>query len=118
MAESTLIEELKQDLKNIKESEKSLYDLGVFCRIFATTKESTQTAVECTKDYVNQSLASVAYQINLFGFKFGQLLDQQVVQLDQLKSQLTQVDQVLNIHHEKQSRKKVGCFACDKRSIG
>lgn len=51
-------------------------------------------ALEETKNYTTQSLASVAYQINTLAYNFLQLLDLQATQLSEMESQMNHISQV------------------------
>jgi hypothetical protein len=51
-------------------------------------------ALEETKNYTTQSLASVAYQINTLAYNFLQLLDLQTAQLEEMESQMNHIGQV------------------------
>lgn len=56
--------------------------------------ENKRAALEETKNYTTQSLASVAYQINTLAYNFLQLLDLQTAQLDEMESQMNHIAQV------------------------
>lgn len=105
---------LEIDLENIRDSSRTLVQVAEFCQDnYALSSDSSHEALELTKDYVNQSLASVAYQINMFSFNFWQLLEQQSSQIGSMSSQLNHVDQLLSIHLEKNSRRRIGYLASD-----
>ena len=52
-------------------------------------------ALEETKNYTTQSLASVAYQINMLATNFLHLLDLQTVQISDMESNINHLSQVL-----------------------
>lgn len=56
--------------------------------------ENKRIALEETKNYTTQSLASVAYQINTLAYNFLQLLDLQTSQLAEMESQMNHIAQV------------------------
>lgn len=51
-------------------------------------------ALEETKNYTTQSLASVAYQINMLATNFLHLLDLQTVQISDMESNINHLSQV------------------------
>ena len=51
-------------------------------------------ALEETKNYTTQSLASVAYQINTLAYNFLQMVEQQTHQLAEMESQVNYISQV------------------------
>lgn len=56
--------------------------------------ENKRAALEETKNYTTQSLASVAYQINTLAYNFLQMVDQQTNQLAEMESQVNYISQV------------------------
>ena len=56
--------------------------------------DNKRLALEETKNYTTQSLASVAYQINTLAYNFLQLLDLQATQLSEMESQMNHISQV------------------------
>lgn len=67
--------------------------------------ENKKAALEETKNYTTQSLASVAYQINTLAYNYLQLLDLQVQQLGEMESQMNHIAQTVSIHKEKVARR-------------
>lgn len=59
--------------------------------------DNKRLALEETKNYTTQSLASVAYQINTLAYNFLQLLDLQATQLSEMESQMNHIAQVFSI---------------------
>lgn len=59
--------------------------------------EDKRVALEDTKNYATQALASVAYQINAFSYHLLQLFDHQDVQLAETESDVRQVNQVRHL---------------------
>lgn len=67
--------------------------------------DNKKAALEETKNYTTQSLASVAYQINTLAYNYLQLLDLQVQQLGEMESQMNHIAQTVSIHKEKVARR-------------
>ena len=67
--------------------------------------ENKKAALEETKNYTTQSLASVAYQINTLAYNYLQLLDLQAQQLGEMESQMNHIAQTVSIHKEKVARR-------------
>ena len=61
---------------------------------FCLQSDNKRLALEETKNYTTQSLASVAYQINTLAYNFLQLLDLQATQLSEMESQMNHISQV------------------------
>lgn len=73
-------------------------------------------ALEETKNYTTQSLASVAYQINTLAFNYLQLLDLQTQQLGEMESQMNHIAQTVSIYKEKVARREIGVLTANKVS--
>ena len=56
--------------------------------------DNKNMALEETKNYTTQSLASVAYQINTLAYNFLQMMDQQSHQLAEMESQVNYIAEV------------------------
>lgn len=56
--------------------------------------ENKVAALEETKNYTTQSLASVAYQINTLAYNFLQMMEQQSHQLAEMESQVNYIAEV------------------------
>jgi abl interactor 2 len=67
--------------------------------------DNKKAALEETKNYTTQSLASVAYQINTLAFNYLQLLELQTSQLAEMESQMNHISQTVMIHKEKVARR-------------
>lgn len=72
-----------------------------FVALYILQAEEKRMALEETKNYTTQSLASVAYQINTLAYNFLQLLDLQTAQMGEMESQMNHIAQVL--HHQLES---------------
>lgn len=65
---------------------------------FALQAPDKRKALEETKAYTTQSLASVAYQINALANNVLQLLDIQASQLRRMESSINHISQVIFLH--------------------
>lgn len=72
---------------------------------FSFRSDNKKAALEETKNYTTQSLASVAYQINTLAYNYLQLLDMQAQQLGEMESQMNHIAQTVSIHKEKVARR-------------
>ena len=86
------IPEARQQLRN---SHKNLGDLATYCERNYIDSGQTGAALEETKRYAAQSLASVAYQVNVLAVGMLELLDKQMKHLGDMEA---------NIHHIAQAR--------------
>ena len=78
------------------QSNKSLNELADYCeRNYIETGQSTQ-ALEDTKKYAAQSLASVAYQVNMLATGMLELLDKQMQHLGEMEANVSNISQVCN----------------------
>lgn len=78
--------------------------------------DNKKDALEETKNYTTQSLASVAYQINTLAFNYLQLLDLQTQQLGEMESQMNHIAQTVSIYKEKVARREIGVLTANKVS--
>lgn len=102
MAEHKLSQEVSELLqqripearKQLRDSHKNLNDLATYCeRNYIETGQSTQ-ALEDTKKYAAQSLASVAYQVNMLATGMLELLDKQMQHLGEMEANISHISQV------------------------
>lgn len=82
-----------------------VYQLRKFVCSIIYRAANKKAALEETKNYTTQSLASVAYQINTLAFNYLQLLDLQSQQLAEMESQMNHIAQTVSIHKEKVARR-------------
>uniref|UniRef100_S4S044 Abl interactor 1 n=1 Tax=Petromyzon marinus TaxID=7757 RepID=S4S044_PETMA len=73
-------------------------------------------ALEETKAYTTQSLASVAYQINTLANNVLQMLDIQASQLRKMESSINHISQTVDIHKEKVARREIGILTTNKNT--
>ncbi|XP_055370915.1 abl interactor 2 [Condylostylus longicornis] len=124
MASESIMDELATLLRTeIPEGRQSLLDsftnlerVADYCEDTYYRSDNKRAALEATKNYTTQSLASVAYQINTLAYSFMQLLDLQVQQLSEMESQLNHSAQTVMIHKEKVARREIGVLTANKVS--
>ena len=76
--------------QQLRDSHKNLGDLANYCQRNYIESGQTPVALEETKRYAAQSLASVAYQINILAVSMLDLLDKQMKHMGDMEG---------NIHH-------------------
>lgn len=76
--------------------------------------ENKRAALEETKNYTTQSLASVAYQINTLAYNLLHMLDLQGTQMAEMESQINHISQTVAIHKEKVARREIGILTTNK----
>ncbi|EGV97843.1 Abl interactor 1 [Cricetulus griseus] len=81
-----------------------------------TRATDKRKALEETKAYTTQSLASVAYQINALANNVLQLLDIQASQLRRMESSINHISQTVDIHKEKVARREIGILTTNKNT--
>lgn len=94
-------------------------DLNYFSRSHSHhnfRSENKKAALEETKNFTTQSLASVAYQINTLASNYIQLLDLQANNLAEMESQMNHIAQTVMIHKEKVARREIGVLTANKVS--
>ncbi len=99
MAESTeLVELLGQKIpaarQQLKDSHKNLGDLATYCERNYIESGQTPAALEETKRYAAQSLASVAYQVNVLAVNMLDLLDKQMKHMGDVEANIHHISQV------------------------
>ncbi|XP_041828542.1 ABI family, member 3a isoform X2 [Melanotaenia boesemani] len=72
-------------------------------------------ALEETKNFTTQSLASVAYQISTLANSVLSLLNAQTNQLCHMESSINLIGQTVEMHKEKVSRREIGVFTAVRR---
>ena len=98
MAEKGLVELL--DIKipaarqQLRDSHKNLADLADYCQRNYVETGQTPAALEDTKRYAAQSLASVAYQVNVLAVSMLDLLDRQMGHMGDMEANINHISQV------------------------
>lgn len=76
--------------------------------------EETRAALEETKKFATQSLASVAYQINSLALSMLNLMDNQALKVESLEATVHLFGQSVEAHKEKVARLKIGALGSNK----
>lgn len=87
--------DIPEGRNSLSDSHVNLERVAEYCEGNYFQAENKRLALEETKNYTTQSLASVAYQINTLAYNFLQLLDLQTVQLSEMESQINHIAQVI-----------------------
>ncbi|XP_038138306.1 ABI family, member 3a isoform X2 [Cyprinodon tularosa] len=111
-----ILEEAPKARKALRENYENLLNVADYCyNTYTQSGENTQKALEETKNFTTQSLASVAYQISTLANSVLSLLDAQNNQLRQMESSINLIGQTVEMHKEKVSRREIGAFTTVRR---
>uniref|UniRef100_A0A1A8CD18 ABI family, member 3 n=1 Tax=Nothobranchius kadleci TaxID=1051664 RepID=A0A1A8CD18_NOTKA len=111
-----ILEEAPNARKALRENHENLLNVADYCYNNYTQPGGNKiTALEETKNFATQSLASVAYQISTMASSVLALLDAQANQLCQLESSINLIGQTVEMHKEKVSRREIGVFTAIRR---
>ena len=106
--------DIPEGRQNLLDSFANLERVAEYCENNYYQCENKRAALEETKSYTTQSLASVAYQINTLAYNFLQALDLQAAQLGEMESQVNHITQTVGIHKEKVARREIGVLTTNK----
>lgn len=106
--------EIPEGRNSLSDNHTNLERVAEYCEANYFQSENKRGALEETKNYTTQSLASVAYQINTLAFNFLQLLELQAAQLAEMESQMNHIAQTVMIHKEKVARREIGVLTANK----
>jgi len=106
--------EIPEGLQSLVDSHENLERVAEYCESNYFQVENKREAIDETKRYTTQSLASVAYQVNTLAYHFLQLLDLQTAQLDEMAAQASHIAQSISVHKEKVSRREIGVLTSAK----
>ncbi|KAI4458948.1 abl interactor family member [Holotrichia oblita] len=106
--------EIPEGRNNLTDNHTNLERVAEYCEANYFQSENKRVALEETKNYTTQSLASVAYQINTLAYNFLQLLELQTAQLAEMESQMNHINQTVMIHKEKVARREIGVLTANK----
>ncbi|XP_060777057.1 abl interactor 1b isoform X7 [Neoarius graeffei] len=118
MAELQMLleEEIPAGKRALVESYQNLSRVAEYCENNYVQAQDKKKALEETKAYTTQSLASVAYQINALANNVLQLLDIQASQLRRMESSVNHISQTVDIHKEKVARREIGILTTNKNT--
>ncbi|XP_077158845.1 abl interactor 1 isoform X8 [Paroedura picta] len=118
MAELQMLleEEIPSGKRALLESHQNLTRVADYCENNYIQAPDKRKALEETKAYTTQSLASVAYQINALANNVLQLLDIQASQLRRMESSINHISQTVDIHKEKVARREIGILTTNKNT--
>ncbi len=95
---SDLVELLEQKIpsarQQLKDSHKNLGELANYCERNYLDTGQTSAVLDETKRYAAQSLASVAYQVNVLAVSMLDLLDRQMKQMGDMEANIHHISQV------------------------
>ncbi|XP_033911672.2 abl interactor 1 isoform X2 [Acipenser ruthenus] len=93
----------------------NLHKVAEYCESNYLQGEDQAKALEETKAFTAQSLASVAYQISTLATSVLKLLDVQTDELSRMESSVNLVTQIVDMHREKVARREIGAFTTAKK---
>ncbi|GIY00259.1 abl interactor 2 [Caerostris darwini] len=102
--------------QSLQDSHTNLEKVAEYCEANYFGAENKRLALEETKNYTTQSLASVAYQINTLAYNLLHMLDLQTSQLTEMESQINHISQTVMIHKEKIARREIGILTTNKNT--
>uniref|UniRef100_A0A4W3HNK8 Abl-interactor 2b n=1 Tax=Callorhinchus milii TaxID=7868 RepID=A0A4W3HNK8_CALMI len=118
MAELQMLleEEIPAGRRALLDSYHNLDRVAEYCENNYIQAADKQRALEETKAYTTQSLASVAYLINTLANNVLQMLDIQASQLRRMESSINHISQTVDIHKEKVARREIGILTTNKNT--
>ncbi|XP_065148922.2 abl interactor 2a isoform X12 [Paramisgurnus dabryanus] len=118
MAELQMLleEEIPAGRSALLDSFINLERVAEYCESNYVQAPDKHLALEETKSYTTQSLASVAYLINTLANNVLQMLDIQASQLRRMESSINHISQTVDIHKEKVARREIGILTTNKNT--
>ncbi|XP_073349773.1 ABI family, member 3a isoform X1 [Pagrus major] len=111
-----IMEEAPGARKALLENYDNLLSVADYCyNNYVQSGDGSMKALEETKKFTTQSLASVAYQISTLANSVLSLLDAQTNQLRHMESSINLIGQTVEMHKEKVSRREIGVFTAVRR---
>ncbi|XP_070779504.1 ABI family, member 3a isoform X2 [Enoplosus armatus] len=111
-----VMEEAPNARKALLENYDNLLNVADYCyNNYIQSGDGSLKALEETKNFTTQSLASVAYQISTLASSVLSLLDAQTNQLRHMESSINLIGQTVEMHKEKVSRREIGAFTAVRR---
>ncbi|KAM4608798.1 abl interactor 2-like isoform 10-T10 [Polymixia lowei] len=118
MAELQMLleEEIPAGRTALLDSFTNLERVADYCESNYVQSPDKQRALDETRSYTSQSLASVAYLINTLANNLLQMLDIQASQLRRMESSVNHISQTVDIHKEKVARREIGILTTNKNT--
>lgn len=111
-----ILEEAPAARKALLDNYNNLYKVAEYCESnYLQSGNDSKKALDETKAFTAQSLASVAYQINSLATNVFKLLDSQTLQLRKIESSINQIGETVDMHREKVARREIGVFTVPKK---
>lgn len=115
---STFASLIQQDIPecrhSLRENHVNLKRLGDYCKANYLQKQDRDLALDETKQFAQQALASVAYQLNAYAFNLTQLFDLQVNQITDIETDVRYLSHLVTMHREKVARREIGVLTTNK----
>uniref|UniRef100_A0A3P9HVG4 Osteoclast-stimulating factor 1 n=1 Tax=Oryzias latipes TaxID=8090 RepID=A0A3P9HVG4_ORYLA len=108
-----ILEDAPGSRKALRENYDNLLNVADYC--CSNYTQGGLKALEETKQFTTQSLASVAYQISTLASSVLRLLDAQTHQLRGLESSINLIGQTVEMHKEKVARREIGILTTVRR---
>uniref|UniRef100_A0A0N5AAQ3 SH3 domain-containing protein n=1 Tax=Syphacia muris TaxID=451379 RepID=A0A0N5AAQ3_9BILA len=106
--------EVPEGRSNLESSSRNLEEVAAYCELTYARSDNKKATFDATKGYVVQSLASVAYHVNILAAALLQTLDLQGEKLSRISEQVHNVEAVIKIRKEKAARREIGSLTADK----
>lgn len=101
--------------QSLLDSHANLDKVAEYCEANYFQADNKRSALEETKMFTTQSLASVAYQINTVAYHLLHMLDVQTTQLAEMESEINHIGLTVSIHKEKIARREIGILTTNKK---
>ncbi|XP_054712357.1 abl interactor 2-like isoform X2 [Uloborus diversus] len=108
--------DIPEGRQSLQDSFVNLQKVAEYCEANYFQAENKRVALDETKNYTTQSLASLAYQINTLAYNLLHMLDLQNTQLGEMESQINHIAQTVSIHKEKVARREIGILSTNKNT--
>ncbi|KAK6473216.1 ABI gene family member 3-like isoform X2 [Huso huso] len=110
-----VFQEAPADRQALLDNYSNLHKVAEYCESNYLQGEDKAKALEETKAFTTQSLASVAYQISTLATRVLRLLDLQTNQMTRMESSVNLVAQMVDMHREKVARREIGAFTTARK---
>ncbi|KAL6476492.1 hypothetical protein MHYP_G00149910 [Metynnis hypsauchen] len=111
-----ILQEAPTERQALLDNYNNLHNVAKYCEDnYLKAGADTTKALEETKAFTTQSLASLAYQISTLATNVLKLLDAQSSQLCQIESSVNMIGLTVDMHREKVARREIGVFTAAKK---